>query len=248
MNLNKYIIAILLFIAFGNVPVRAGHNFDPVHPPKYFKEFTLSLYQKLNDPSLKIEAFESALKGFYKLEKEQKIKNKRYLTIIDMSLSANVDRFFLIDLQDGKIIRKSKVAHGRNSGGKFAKSFSNKSGSYQTSLGFYRTAEVYTGKHGKSLRLDGLENSNCNARKRAIVIHSADYVSNKFIANYGRLGRSLGCPALPKDGFSGVIDKIKEGSILFIYYPQRQYLSTSELINNSIQKIFEKGMPFKKEI
>lgn len=246
MNINKYFFAILLLIATLNTPVSAGNNGDPVYPHKLFKEYTLSLYQKLNDPDLKLEAFEMAMKGFFKLEKEHKIRNTRYLSIIDMSLSANNDRYFLIDLKENKIIRKSKVAHGRNSGGKFAKSFSNKSGSYQTSLGFYKTAEVYTGKHGKSLRLDGLEESNCNARKRAIVIHSADYVSNKFIASYGRLGRSLGCPALPKEGFSGVIDKIKEGSILFIYYPHKKYLSTSALINSNIQKIFDKGMPFKK--
>ena len=234
MKLNRYIVAILFLIAFINTPVIAGNNPDPVNPPNLFKEYSLSLYQKLNDPDLKIDALEMAMKGFFKLEKDRKIKNERYLSIIDMSLSANVDRFFLIDLKEQKIIRKSKVAHGRNSGGKYAKSFSNKSGSYQTSLGFYKTAEVYNGKHGKSLRLDGLEESNCNARKRAIVIHSADYVSNKFIANYGRLGRSLGCPALPKEGFSDVIDKIKEGSILFIYYPHKHYLSTSALINSSI--------------
>ncbi len=246
MKLNKHIIAILLLIAFINTPVIAGNNPDPVNPPNLFEEYTLSLYQKLNDPDLKIDAFEMAMKGFFKLEKDKKLKNERYLSIIDMSLSANDDRFFLIDLKEQRIIRKSKVAHGRNSGGKYAKSFSNKSGSYKTSLGFYKTAEVYTGKHGKSLRLDGLEDSNSNARKRAIVIHSADYVSDKFIASYGRLGRSLGCPALPKEGFSGVIDKIKEGSILFIYYPHKHYLSSSTLINSSIQKIFDKGIPFKK--
>ncbi len=245
MNLNKLITAILLLIFTGITSVNAGNIPDPVKPVKFSKEYTLSLYRKLNEPQLKIEALEAAMSGFLNLEKDHQIKNTRYLTIIDMSLSANEDRFFLIDLNKNKIIRKSKVAHGRNSGGKYAKSFSNRSGSYQTSLGFYKTAEVYTGKHGKSLRLDGLESSNSNARKRAIVIHSADYVSNNFISRNGRLGRSLGCPALPKEGFSGIIDKIKDGSILFIYYPQKKYLSTSRLINNSIQKVFEKGLPFK---
>ena len=83
-----------------------------------------------------------------------------------------------------------------------------------------------------SLRLDGLENSNNNARKRAIVIHSADYVSDLFIKKNGRLGRSLGCPSLPKEGFLSIIKYIKNGSVLFIYYPEKNYLKNSLLVSN----------------
>ncbi len=212
----------------------------PIDPPSLtFKDYSLVLYHQINDDHLKFEAFETALKGFLKLQTENTIVNTKYLSIIDMSLSANEDRFFLIDMESKKIILKNKVAHGRNSGSEYATIFSNKIGSYQSSLGFFKTAETYNGKHGLSLRLDGLEFSNNNARSRAIVIHSADYVSEKFIFKNGRLGRSLGCPALPKEGFSEIIEKIKEGSLLYVYYPNKKYFEKSSLAKNNINRLFE---------
>lgn len=197
------------------------------------RDAALSFYNKLNDTDLNFDAFEKAYKGYLLLLKDQKIENETYLTVVDMSASANQSRFFVIDMKNEKIADKSMVAHGRNSGSEFAKEFSNKIGSYQTSLGFYKTAELYTGKHGLSLRLDGLENSNSNARTRAIVIHAADYVSEMFIKKNGRLGRSLGCPSLPQNQFKPIIQKIKEGSLLFIYHPTKSYLSNSKIINTS---------------
>jgi len=208
---------------------------NPIKPPSiYFEDFSSDLYKKLNDEELSYKAFQTALKGFLSLRSENKLKNERYLTIIDMSISANKNRFFLIDLNNKSIIHKSIVAHGRNSGGEFAKLFSNKVGSFKSSIGFYKTAETYNGKHGLSLRLDGLEHSNNNARKRAIVIHAADYVSDVFISNNGRLGRSLGCPSLPLKNYSKIIDNIKNGSVLFIYYPNQEYLQSSKLANGKI--------------
>jgi len=196
-----------------------------------FKIFAEDLYTALNDTDLEFEPFEKALKGYVKLQNEGEIEENSYLTVIDMSISANRNRFFLIDVENKKIIHKSVVAHGRNSGGEFAKYFSNKVGSFQSSIGFYRTAETYQGKHGLSLRLDGLEYSNSNARKRAIVIHAADYVSSMFIKKNGRLGRSLGCPSLPQKNYDQIVHKIKNGSLLFIYYPQDHYLANSSLAN-----------------
>ena len=208
---------------------------DPIKlPSKYFEDYSSDLYKKLNDSDLNYEAFQTALKGFLSLQSENKIKNERYLTIIDMSISANKNRFFLIDLDNKSIIHKSIVAHGRNSGGEFAKLFSNKIGSFKSSIGFYRTAETYNGKHGLSLRLDGLEQSNNNARKRAIVIHAADYVSDVFISKNGRLGRSLGCPSLPLKNYFKIIDNIKNGSVLFIYYPKQDYLKSSKLARSTV--------------
>ena len=123
------------------------------------------------------------------------------------------------------------VAHGKNSGWEIPKSFSNQSNSYKSSLGFYLTAETYTGKHGLSLRLDGMEKGiNDNARKRHIVIHSADYVSYEFTKKIGRLGRSFGCPSLPAKNYNKVIDLIKDKSVIFIYSPQPDYLTKSELL------------------
>ncbi len=227
-----YLLTILTIVSFSNISWSLTTN-EPVKP-LYTKhsETSFDLYKKLNDKDLKFEVFEKALNGYHKLLAAKEIQNSKFLTVIDLSLSANKNRFFLIDLNSIKIIHKSKVAHGRNSGGEFAKYFSNKVGSYQSSIGFYKTAETYQGKHGLSLRLDGLESSNNNARKRAIVIHSADYVSDYFIKKNGRLGRSLGCPSLPKEGFSNIITNIKNGSVLFIYYPEKYYLQSSILASN----------------
>jgi len=199
-----------------------------------FAAFAENLYETLADSDLEYAPFEKALKGYLKLQKEGKIEDNSYLTVIDMSISANRNRFFLIDVENKKIIHKSIVAHGRNSGGEFAKYFSNKIGSFKSSIGFYRTAETYHGKHGLSLRLDGLEYSNNNARKRAIVIHAADYVSSVFIQKNGRLGRSLGCPSLPQKNYDQIVHKIKNGSLLFIYYPEDNYLKNSTLANSQL--------------
>ena len=216
-----------------NVSARESHTFFKEVPVDDFVTYAEELYRTIDDKDLNYEAFTTALKGYVKLQSEGQIEEDAYLTVIDMSLSANKNRFFLIDLNNKKIIHKSIVAHGKNSGGEYAKYFSNKVGSYKSSIGFYRTAETYNGKHGLSLRLDGLEYCNNNARKRAIVIHAADYVSENFIKNYGRLGRSLGCPSLPQKDYDKVVHKIKNGSLLFIYYPEDHYLKNSVLANFS---------------
>jgi hypothetical protein len=102
-----------------------------------------------------------------------------------------------------------------------------------SSLGFYLTGETYHGKHGFSLRLDGLEaDFNSNARDRAIVIHGADYAEEAFAKQTGRLGRSLGCPALPNKTAPLVIDLIKEKSCVFIYGNNSEYLSLSNFLNS----------------
>jgi len=237
---NIFLILFVAIISLTHISWNslATESNDPI--AEIFDTFSVNLYKKLNDKDLNFNAFNTGLKGFLKLRAENKLGNSKYLTIIDMSVSANQDRFFLIDLNAEKIVHKSIVAHGRNSGSEFAKIFSNKIGSFQSSIGFYKTAETYQGKHGLSLRLDGLEHSNSNARKRAIVIHAADYVSNIFIHKNGRLGRSLGCPSLPEKDYSKIIEKIKNGSVLFIYYPQEKYLETSVLANSDINNYFKK--------
>lgn len=199
-----------------------------------FTTYAVNLYENLGDPDLEYAPFEKALKGYMKLQKEGQLAKHSYLTVIDMSISANRNRFFLIDVENKKILHKSIVAHGRNSGEEYATFFSNKVGSFKSSIGFYRTAETYQGKHGLSLRLDGLEYSNSNARKRAIVIHAADYVSSVFIEKNGRLGRSLGCPSLPQENYEQIVQKIKNGSLLFIYYPEDHYLKNSTLANSKL--------------
>ncbi|MFA9186810.1 murein L,D-transpeptidase catalytic domain family protein [Flavobacterium sp. FBOR7N2.3] len=178
----------------------------------------------------KIESFKEALEGFYKL-KAKGLVSKNILTLIDFSLSANTKRLWVIDLDTETILLHSLVAHGRNTGQEYANNFSNAAESYKSSLGFYSTGEIYNGKHGKSLRLDGLEPGiNDNARNRAVVVHGANYVSDSFIKNNKRLGRSLGCPAVPVEITDALISTIKDKSCLFIYYPSETYKRSSKLI------------------
>jgi hypothetical protein len=168
----------------------------------------------------KLESFAQALSGFYKLKEEGKIK-KDIVTLIDFSLPSSAKRLWVIDLVSKTILFQSLVAHGRNTGEEFADSFSNAAQSFKSSLGFYSTGEVYNGKHGLSLRLDGLEKGiNDNARNRGVVIHAANYVSASFIKNNKRLGRSEGCPALPVSLSKEIISAIKDKSCLFIYHPK----------------------------
>ena len=168
-----------------------------------------------------LESFSAALKGFYSL-KERGLVQKDILTLVDFSLSSNVKRLWVIDLETNTILYNSLVAHGRNTGEEYANSFSNTNSSYKSSLGFYLTGEVYQGKHGMSLKLDGLEKGvNDNARQRGVVMHSANYVSNSFIKSNKRLGRSQGCPAIPQELLSGIVNTIKNKSCLFIYHPSR---------------------------
>jgi hypothetical protein len=179
---------------------------------------------QLLPPSLPV--LELALNGYAQLQEKLK---KPLLTVIDYSLPSTQKRLWIIDLAQQKILLHTVVAHGRNSGALRAEKFSNRPESYQSSLGFFQTGEAYQGKHGYSLRLDGLEvGINDQARARAIVIHGADYAKETVAATAGRLGRSLGCPAVPPDLSTPLIKLIKEGSLLFIYGKDPNYLRMSK--------------------
>lgn len=193
-----------------------------------------SVYNSLNSNNFKmpeLKTFSEALKGFYLL-KERGVIKKNILTLIDFSLSSNTKRLWVIDLTSNTILFNSLVAHGRNTGEEFASAFSNLNSSFKSSLGFYATGEIYQGKHGASLRLDGLENGvNDNARERGVVMHGADYVSESFIRNHKRLGRSQGCPALPVELTNEIIQLIKDKSCLYIYHPSRNFAMEERLIS-----------------
>ena len=155
-----------------------------------------------------------------------------YLTIIDYSMPSAARRLWVLDVRTRRVLFHEFVAHGRNSGDGMASAFSNLPGSYQTSIGLYRTEDVYLGQHGGSLRLTGLEPGyNDLAYERAIVIHGASYVSADHIAEHGRLGRSLGCPALPYGVHQRIIERIQGGSAVFAYYPDRSWLRSSRYLH-----------------
>ncbi|MFW6371336.1 MAG: murein L,D-transpeptidase catalytic domain family protein [Bacteroidota bacterium] len=190
----------------------------------------LEMQNPANMPSE--EVFAIAYKGHQALKAVPETVKKDILTVIDFSLSSNEKRLWIIDIETKQVLFNDYVAHGRNSGNEEAGAFSNVSGSYMSSIGFYVTGETYQGKHGLSLFLEGMDKDyNCNARNRAIVMHGADYVSADFIQQYGRLGRSLGCPSVSMEIHQEVINTIKDGSTLFIYYPDPTFLKTSALLN-----------------
>lgn len=191
------------------------------------------LYTKLNlkDLGLSQPAYMLAIKGWQKM-KAQGLVSKDIVSICDFSQSSNNKRLYIIDLASGKLLFNTLVAHGRNTGEEFAKYFSNEPSSYKSSLGFYTTKATYNGQHGLSLTLSGQEPGyNSNAESRAIVMHGADYVCNKFACDNGRLGRSLGCPAVSYEISAPIINTIKDGSCLFVYYPDNKYLAGSKILN-----------------
>lgn len=155
------------------------------------------------------------------------------LAVIDYSLPSTEKRFWLFDLARSRLLIEDLVAHGRNSGENEAASFSNVPGSLQSSLGIFRVGESYLGKHGASLRLIGLEPGiNDRALDRAIVIHGAEYVSEDFIRQHRRLGRSFGCPVLNPASTAKVINTFRErNGFLFSYYPDEQWLNSSAYVN-----------------
>jgi len=190
-----------------------------------------ALYDSISCNSLDYEVFLLALKGYQKLKENHIDIAKDIITVIDFDQPSTKTRLFVIDIKNHKIIHKGLVAHGKNSGDNIAKKFSNKPNSLQSSLGFYLIGETYIGKHGLSIRLDGLEKDiNHNARRRNIVIHNADYVSEQFVKRIGRLGRSFGCPAFPREDYKEVVDAISDKSLLFIYSSKSNYLEKSEVL------------------
>lgn len=193
-----------------------------------------ALYEnlKLNKKGMSKYAFDVAVKGYLTLKEQGKLRNTDLLTIVDLSQSSRKRRFYLIDMENIQLLENTFVAHAKNSGVDMAKEFSNIVGSEKTSLGFYVTKGTYTGKHGLSLRLAGLEKEfNDNAEERAIVVHGADYVNAGRVQS-AFMGRSQGCPAVPMDDYVQVINKIKNGSALFIYSPDANYLNRSPLLNS----------------
>ncbi|MBL7742288.1 MAG: murein L,D-transpeptidase catalytic domain family protein [Chitinophagaceae bacterium] len=181
---------------------------------------------ELDTKGLSKEAFDYAYKGYQQLLEKGTISRSEYLTICDLSQSSKKRRLYLIDIANSKVVLNTYVAHGRNSGGEYARRFSNKTSSHQSSLGFYITRNTYSGEHGLSLRLEGLEPGfNDKAYRRAIVVHGASYIGE------GSAGRSYGCPAVPAKESKTLINTIKNGTCLFIYHPQVNYLKGSKILN-----------------
>lgn len=223
------IVTFLSLLLFRN-NARSSENYSIVKQP------AIDVYDslKLGDAGLSRAAFEYGMKGYNYLLSDGKIKNDSVISIIDFSLSSGKKRLFVIDLKHVNVLFNTYVSHGRNSGMESANEFSNVPSSYKSSLGFYITADVYQGKHGYSLKLEGEEAGiNDNALSRGIVMHAAAYVNETIAAERGYIGRSEGCPAIPEADHKAIIEKIKDGSCLFIYSPDQFYITHSAIIKAS---------------
>lgn len=224
----------LLVIVFGTfTAITAQANQGSLNNPFKHANAPLALLQTLSRAApqanpkvigLALSALECAV--------AQGMAPSRSLTVIDYSLPSTTPRLWVFDLQLGKVLFEELVAHGRNTGENYAQSFSNTYGSFQSSLGLFLTKETYDGRNGYSLRMDGLEAGfNDKAMERAIVFHGADYVNTKFVQKQGRIGRSLGCPAVRNGIAKKVIDTIKGEQFLFSYYPDQRWLADSQFLN-----------------
>jgi hypothetical protein len=187
----------------------------------------------LKKKGLNKEAFKYAFNGYKKLEEEGKLNKEGIITICDFSQSSKRKRLYLIDLHKYKLLLNTYVAHGKNSGGEYARKFSNRPESLQSSLGFYRTKKTYYGGHGLALTLSGLEPGfNDKAERRKIVVHGSQYIGENY-KRWGKfMGRSFGCPAVPMKQSKNLINTIKDGSCLFIYHPNKNYLASSKILND----------------
>jgi len=195
-------------------------------------------------PSLSPEAKNYVLKVLKCAE--SKIPNPRTITIIDYAKPSNEKRLWVLDVPDKKLLFHTHVAHGLNSGLKHSQYFSNQNNSKASSIGLYQTEKSYTGRHGLSLQLNGLDAGfNDNASNRAVVLHGGWYVEEAFISKYGRAGRSWGCPAVPDTLSEPLIQTIKEGTLFIIYYPDDRWLSKSKFLNCQAQAFPSKITPIK---
>lgn len=230
----KYFFYLLIFLS----PALSIVGYD-VTPQNFLIEEKVEeekpdTYTLLNlaEFGLSHEAYLYALTGYEKLKAAGKLENPNLLTIVDFSQSSKNKRLYVLDLKEEKLLFNTWVSHGRNTGDEFAKNFSNIDGSWKSSLGFYKTKGTNMGASvGFSMIIEGLEKGfNDNAKNRQIIMHGADYATEAFINRTGRLGRSFGCPAVAPEMIKPIVNTIRGGSLLFIYYPDQNYLSQSTFL------------------
>jgi len=158
------------------------------------------------------------------------------LTVIDFSKPSTKTRLWVFDVNREKSLFETFVAHGKNSGEVYPTAFSDRPNSKQSSIGIYTTGGMYNGSNGASLKLHGKEPGfNSHAFSRGIVVHGASYVGEDVVRTHGSLGRSFGCPAVSHDLAQPIMQKIKDGSLLFAYYPDSHWLKKSKFLNCGIK-------------
>lgn len=244
----------LRFLARCRQPFAAAVQISEVYfmPNRFTSLFTLSLasliFSSSSIASSRLTLHDSLLKAAPQLDQQvlghaldavqcaslQDNNAADRLAVIDFSLPSSEKRLWIFDLKKRQLLLNDFVAHGAKSGENVASNFSNINGSHQSSIGLFRSSESYRGKHGYSLRMDGLEPGfNDLARERAIVIHGADYVNPAWINSQGRIGRSQGCPAVRPEITKQVVDSLKDGQLVFTWYPDPEWLANSTYLNCS---------------
>lgn len=249
MILKKSVLCLSIFV-LSSLHHKCLKASDPITTHMAASEtdaYIARIYKKIDfgkHESPSAEVFKMAMQGYLNLKNAGKLNDDRQvLSIADFTKSANDHRLWIIDLKTNKLLTYTYVAHGQGSGEEYATAFSNKENSHQSSIGFYVTGETYVGEHGTSLRLHGMDKGyNSAALDRGIVVHAADYVCKDFIAGNQRLGRSWGCPALNPKLAPGIINTIKDGTCLFIYYPKKAYLKTAYWLNKKVDHLPETFM------
>ncbi len=182
---------------------------------------------------LKKSVFFAGLKGYEYLLSKNKIRKEGILTICDYSQSSSQKRLYVLDLDHAKVLFNTYVSHGKNSGGEYATSFSNREDSHKSSLGFMISGDTYIGKAGFSLHFDGLEKGiNNNVRQRDIVMHGSNYVNGERADEGTQMGRSYGCPAVPFEISKRIINMIKGGTCFFGYSSDKWYTTSSSIMQS----------------
>lgn len=256
-KLSIYSFKSLLLVAIGFVFLSLSwktSRIETINQPKFLKDtaaqlsnqisfsnYVNTLYEQTNlkAAGLALPVFEKAVTGFMNMKNQHRLSEaKNVVTIVDFSKPSTSKRMWIVDLKSKTLLLNTYVAHGQGSGENMATEFSNVAESHQSSLGFYIAGETYFGKHGLSLKLDGQDKGiNDLARERAIVVHGASYVSEDFIKNTGRLGRSFGCPAVSEALNAKIIDLIKDKTCFFINGNSDKYQSNL-LATNTLKQNF----------
>lgn len=214
-------ITLLFLVSFSSILGFSSEN---------YRSYQHSIYEELKGlEKPDFELFEKAMLGYIDLKLSGYIaEENNILSLVDFRLPSSKKRLWVIDLASKTILFHTYVSHGEKSGQEYALDFSNQINSHKSSLGFYVTQETYYGKNGLSLRLKGLEfGINNNARKRYIVLHGADYATEDYLKENGKLGHSEGCPAIPMGEHLSIIEVTKQGSCLFLFFPDLAYMEKS---------------------
>jgi len=248
--MKKLILCVCVYLvtAVASKPVKADETLSAFTVTESkVDDYISKMYKQIdfsNCKQLSYEVFNKAMRGYLNIRSAGKLNvDNEMLTVCDFTLSSTENRMWVIDLRAKKVVYNTYVAHGHGSGEEFATAFSNDNNSHQSSLGFYITSDTYIGEHGLSLHLQGIDNGfNDAAYDRGIVLHGAPYVCEKFARSNNYIGRSWGCPAVPAKLSTPIINKIKDGTCLFIYYPDKTYMKTAYWLNKKTNHLPDDNM------